>query len=109
MDFVEWLPTLNLFNSILVVVDHFSKYANLIPLKHPFTVEIVEKFATEIIKLHGMPKSIVFDWNGQFKLQGTPLRMGSSCHPQMDGQIVVICVRQPLVLVEVAILGRVFI
>ncbi|PNX77624.1 Ty3/gypsy retrotransposon protein [Trifolium pratense] len=48
-----------------------------------------------IVKLHGMPKSIVSDrdkvftssfWQQLFKLQGTSLAMSSAYHPQSDGQ-----------------------
>jgi len=48
-----------------------------------------------IVKLHGMPKSIVFDrdkvfmsqfWQHLFTAQGTTLAMSSAYHPQSDGQ-----------------------
>lgn len=48
-----------------------------------------------IVKLHGMPNSIVSDrdrvftssfWRHLFKLQGTTLDMSSAYHPQPDGQ-----------------------
>lgn len=37
LDFVDGLPKSNSFDSILVVVDKFSKYAHFIPLSHPYT------------------------------------------------------------------------
>ena len=56
MDFIEGLPSSHGRNTILVIVDHFSKYTHFFPLFHPFTVKVVaEKFVEGIVKLHGMP------------------------------------------------------
>jgi len=37
MDFIEGLPKSQRFDTILVVVDKFTKYAHFVPLSHPFT------------------------------------------------------------------------
>jgi hypothetical protein len=62
MDFIEELPKSEGYNPILVVVDKFSKYAHYIPLKHPFTTpQVAQVFLDAVVRLHGMPKSIVSD------------------------------------------------
>jgi len=37
LDFIEGLPQSNRYNTILVVVDKFTKYGHFIPLAHPYT------------------------------------------------------------------------
>ena len=62
MDFIEGLPSSHGRNTILVIVDHLSKYTHFFPLSHPFIAKVVvENFFEGIVKLHGMPRSIVSD------------------------------------------------
>jgi hypothetical protein len=62
MDFIEGLPLSDGYNSILVVVDRFMKFAHFVPLRHPFTAPSVARiFVDTIVKLHDMPLSIVSD------------------------------------------------
>lgn len=62
MDFVEGLPPSNGKNSILVVVDRLSKSAHLMALSHPYTAMLVaEKFIDSVVKLYGMPRTIIRD------------------------------------------------
>jgi hypothetical protein len=43
-----------------MVVDHLSKSSHFLSLTHPFTIKVVaERFAKGVIKLHGLPKSII--------------------------------------------------
>nr|KYP54676.1 Retrovirus-related Pol polyprotein from transposon 17.6 [Cajanus cajan] len=96
LDFITNLPISNGFSTIMVVVDRLSKFGHFIPLKAVYTSKVVaDTFINNIIKLYGVPKSIVSDrdrifissfWKHLFKAQGTTLAMSSSYHPQSDGQ-----------------------
>jgi len=96
MDFIEALPKVGGKSVILTVVDHLSKYAHFIPLAHPYSATTVaHTFFSEIVRLHGLPHSIVSDrdvvftsrfWTELFRLSGVKLQMTSAYHPQSDGQ-----------------------
>ena len=108
LDFIERLPFSHGKETILVVVDILSKSTHFLTLTHPFTAKsVVEKFVEGIIKLHGLPKSIISEhdpvfisrfWQEFFQMLGTKLQLSSTYHSQTDGQTKVVnrCVEQYL-------------
>ena len=96
MDFVEGLPKVDGYSVILVVVDRFTKYAHFMALKHPYTaLSVARVLYDQVIKLHGMPQSIVSDrdkvftstvWTELFKMEGVQLKYSTAYHPQTDDQ-----------------------
>lgn len=62
MDFIEGLPTSGLANSIMVVVDKFTRYAHFLPLHHPFTAaKVAAVYLDNVFKLHSLPKVMISD------------------------------------------------
>jgi hypothetical protein len=95
LDFVEGLPKSRGHDTILVVIDRFTKYGHFLPLLHPFTALQVAQLFINIYRLHGLPQVILSDrdriftstlWRELFQLTDTSLHMSSSYHSQTDGQ-----------------------
>jgi hypothetical protein len=67
MDFITDLPSSNSKDSILVVVDLFTKMAHFFSYNETIIVEeIVKIFFDNIYYLQGLPKELVFNSKLQF-------------------------------------------
>ncbi|KAL0546561.1 hypothetical protein IC582_016472 [Cucumis melo] len=97
MDFITGLPrTLRGFTVIWVVVDRLTKSAHFVPGKSTYTAsKWAQLYMSEIVRLHGVPVSIVSDrdarftskfWRGLQTAMGTRLDFSTAFHPQTDGQ-----------------------
>lgn len=94
-DFIVKLPLSNGFDSILVVVDRFSRQAHFIPcMESTNAEELAEIFIREVWKHHGLPKRTISDrgstFNSHFlralyqKLDIDPT-FSTAYHPQTNG------------------------
>ncbi|TYK23814.1 pol protein [Cucumis melo var. makuwa] len=97
MDFITGLPrTLRGFTVIWVVVDRLTKSAHFVPGKSTYTAsKWAQLYMSEIVRLHGVPVSIVSDrdarftskfWKGLQTTMGTRLDFSTAFHPQTDDQ-----------------------
>ena len=97
MDFICGLPCSKAgFDSILVIVDRLSKLVHLVPTTTTVTApEVAKLFVDNVVRLHGVPSSIVSDrdknftshfWQTVRELWGIEERMSTAFHPQTDGQ-----------------------
>ncbi len=97
MDFLGPLPkSKEGYTHILVVVDRLTKMAHFIPAKPGLlTEDVAELFIRDVIRLHGLPRSIVSDrdarftaafWQSLTKALNVELLMSTAAHPQTDGQ-----------------------
>ena len=95
MDFVVGLPkTLGKFDSIWVIVDRLTKSAHFILVKVTYNVQKLAKlYISKIIRLHGVPLSIISDRGTQFTSMfwrtlhaelGTRLDLSTAFHPQQS-------------------------
>jgi len=95
-DFITKLPLTQGYDSILVVVDRFTKIAHFIPTAERTSAErLVQLFRDNIWKLHGLPDSIISDRGPQFaagimkelnQMLGIDTKLLTAFHPQTDRQ-----------------------
>jgi len=95
MDFMGPLPMSKSYDYLLVVIDRLMSQVHLVPTTTRVTAkEVAWLFLTEVVRLHGVPDSIISDWDTKFtssfwkelhRLMGTKLLMSTAFHPQTDG------------------------
>ena len=68
MEFVCGLPrSPKIHDAIWVVVDRLTKFAHFIPIRMNYSLDkLAELYINEIVRLHGVPASIVFDRDSRF-------------------------------------------
>ena len=97
MDFVSGLPrTSKGKNLVWVIVDRLTKAAHFLAVKTTDTLVTLSRlYIEEIVRLHGVPLSIVSDrdprfvsqfWQSLQQAMGTQLKFSTAFHPQTDGQ-----------------------
>jgi hypothetical protein len=96
MDFITRLPTTQKGNdSIWLIVDRLTKSVHFIPVKISYRPpEYADLYIAQIVRLHGIPKTIVLDrgpqfiahfWEHLYKGLGTSLFHSTTYHPQTSG------------------------
>jgi RNase H-like domain found in reverse transcriptase/Integrase zinc binding domain/Chromo (CHRromatin Organisation MOdifier) domain len=95
-EFITDLPVSNGLDSILVFVDRMTKMVHFIPCsKTTDAPEFARLFVSNIVRLHGLPDSIVSDrgsiftshfWSTVASILQIDPRKSTAFHPQTDGQ-----------------------
>jgi transposase InsO family protein len=95
MDFVGPFPPSNNFDYVWVVLDCFMSLVHLVPTTTTVTAsKLAALFIEHIVRLHGLPDSIVSDrdtkftakfWAETHRLLGVQLLRSTAFHPQTDG------------------------
>ena len=95
LDFMGPLPKSNDFDYLLVIIDRLTSQVHLVPTTMTVTARgVVWLILKEVMRLHGIPESIVSDqdtnftsifWKELHRLMGSKLLMSTVFHPQTDG------------------------
>ena len=97
MDFMTGLPrTQRQHDDIWVIVNRLTKSAHFLPVNVEDSLEKLDQlYVDEIVRLHGVPVSIVLDRDPRFTSRFSPslqtalrtrLHFSTAFHPQTDGQ-----------------------
>ncbi|GJV52322.1 RNA-directed DNA polymerase [Tanacetum coccineum] len=87
-------------DSFMLAVDAISKWHYIVPCSKTFDAsQVARLYFAEIMKLHGVPKTLTSDrdvkfvshfWRTLWTRLGSKLQFSSSHHPQTDGQTEVV-------------------
>ena len=97
MDFVSGFPTTSSGqDAIWFIVDRLTKTTHFLPIRLAQSVDSLSRiYVREIVRLHGVPSSIVSDrdphftsrfWRCLQQALGSDLLFSTTFHPQTDGQ-----------------------
>ena len=96
MDLITDLPLVNSYDSVLVVVDRFTKMAHFTPCSKTISGEgMVHLLLNNVVRLHGLPDDVISDrgpqfvshfWQRLLQTLGISVKLSSAYHPQTDGQ-----------------------
>jgi hypothetical protein len=95
MDFIGPFPKSKEYDYLWAVICRLTSMVHLTPVKTTITAsELASLYVKEIVRLHGLPDTIVSDrdskftskfWSEVHRILGTKLLMSTAFHPQMDG------------------------
>src|ERR1700728_942291 len=95
MDFVGPFPTSKGYDYLWVIICRLTSMVHLIPVNITVKAsELASLYVKEVVRLHGLPDSIVSDrdskftskfWSETHRILGTKLLMSTAFHPQTDG------------------------
>lgn len=95
--FIVKLPVSQGFDSVMVVVDHYSKISHFIPTKETWSAkDLANTFITHVFRLHGLPEKTVSDrgttfmslfWSSVLAQLCISPAPSTAFHPQTDGQV----------------------
>jgi len=96
MDFIMGLPEAQVYDTILVVCDRFTKQVHIIPTtKEMNSLGLAHLYQDHIWKLHGLPDTVISNHGPQFvlgfmrelnKILGINTKLSTAYHPQTDRQ-----------------------
>ena len=93
MDFITGLPRFRRqHDSIWVIVDRMTMSSRFLSVKTTYSTEdYTNLYHQEVVRLHGVPVSIIFDKGAQFmksfqKGLSSKINISTTFYPQLDGQ-----------------------